>query len=224
MIFRKYSSQEIETLKWIAIISMVIDHIGFIMLGDNEVWRSIGRIAFPLFGFTMVHNFLFFTRDKKKYINRLWLFAVISQPAYTLTIKDDLNVFFILALSLSSIWLIQSIAKEERRERDKYIAYMVITILGTLMSLSTSYGIIGFLFLLSLYLGFHFKKVCILSLVFLLLLNYGNIYYAIGALLVPLIIHFSDKINIEIPRRGKWFFYLFYPLHLLIIYALHFIL
>ncbi len=224
MLFRKYSSQEIEILKWIAIIGMVIDHIGLIVLADNEAWRTIGRISFPIFGFVLVHNFLFFTKDKKKYINRLWLFAVISQPIYMLTIKNELNVFFILALSLSSIWIIQSIAKEERKERDKYIAYIVIMLLGTLISSFMSYGIIGFLFLHSLFFAFHFKKNCILSLVFLILLNYGNIYYAAGGLITPLIVHFIDKINIEIPRSGKWFFYLFYPTHLIIIYASNIIL
>ncbi|MDF2537691.1 MAG: putative rane protein [Herbinix sp.] len=70
------------TLKIIAIITMLIDHIGAILIRDNNIYnlvfRSIGRIAFPIFAFLIVEGF-YYTKNVKKYLLRLGLFALISE-------------------------------------------------------------------------------------------------------------------------------------------------
>ena len=65
-------------LKCIAVFSMLIDHIGAFLF-PSEVWmRYVGRLAFPIFGFLIVEGF-FHTRDLKKYMSRLFVFALISE-------------------------------------------------------------------------------------------------------------------------------------------------
>ena len=78
-----------QALKWIAMISMLIDHVG-IYLGrcnvDWEIWkwfRIIGRIAFPLYCFLLVEGF-FHTGDIKKYLIRIGAFALISEIPFDL--------------------------------------------------------------------------------------------------------------------------------------------
>ena len=100
-------------LKWIAIITMLIDHIGAALLelgllpkianavlGGNsfdyvmadyhfwyrfdDVLRAIGRLAFPLFCFLLVEGFLH-TKNVKKYALRLGAFALISEIPFDLT-------------------------------------------------------------------------------------------------------------------------------------------
>ena len=96
------------TLKWIAIITMLIDHVGASLLyghaaypagwlgGTRYGWgegiwsrdfymalRVIGRLAFPIFCFLLIEG-LIHTRNRWKYFSRLALFALISEIPFDL--------------------------------------------------------------------------------------------------------------------------------------------
>lgn len=77
------------TLKVIAIVSMLIDHIGAVFLSDNKypelylAARLIGRLAFPIFVFLIVEGF-YHTKDIMKYLKRLGIFAIISEIPFDL--------------------------------------------------------------------------------------------------------------------------------------------
>ncbi len=77
----------IFTLKLIAIITMLIDHIGAILLTSNpDLYlpaRTIGRIAFPIFVFMLVEGF-YHTSNIRKYLTRLGIFALISEIPFDL--------------------------------------------------------------------------------------------------------------------------------------------
>ena len=94
----KYKVLDLSALKWIALITMLIDHIAATMMQyfdiveqlfniDTEfiynVMRGIGRISFPIFCFCIVEGFIH-TRNIKKYLIRLFIFAVITEPIYDL--------------------------------------------------------------------------------------------------------------------------------------------
>jgi len=70
----KLNSSQIELFKWLAIFAMILDHVGFLLFPNEIEFRIIGRVAFPLFAFVLIHNYLFFTRDKIKFIQRLFVF------------------------------------------------------------------------------------------------------------------------------------------------------
>ena len=94
----KYKVLDLSALKWIALITMLIDHIAATMMQyfdiveqlfniDTEfiynLMRGIGRISFPIFCFCIVEGFIH-TRNIKKYLIRLFIFAVITEPIYDL--------------------------------------------------------------------------------------------------------------------------------------------
>jgi len=136
-----------STLKWIAIITMLIDHIAasfYIMYIETnnltgapvviyEVMRCIGRIAFPIFIFLLIEGFTH-TRNVGKYMLRLFLFALISEVPFDLAFMHEWyypeyqNVFFTLFLGLLSIWLIRQI--EEKWYEKKWL--IIPAILGIL--------------------------------------------------------------------------------------------
>lgn len=86
-------------LKIIGILSMFIDHYHYI-IGGPEILNIIGRMAFPIFSFSLGEGY-FHTGNFKKYFGRLFFFAIISQiPAYIFKLNYPLNIFFTLLLGL----------------------------------------------------------------------------------------------------------------------------
>lgn len=207
----------IEILKWFAIVFMALDHIGFVY--DIEFLRFIGRMSFPLFGYILVYNYLYHSSNKKKYIFRLFLFSVISQPFYNL-LFDGLNIFFSLTIALSIIYLFEQI-KFKRMQFIIFIVLMSIIVLP--ISIYLDYKIFGLLMILSFYYYLrsknNFNLVFVISSVYLLNALANPLAAVIGCFSIILIL-LMKEFFISIKRINKWIFYVFYPLHLLILYLL----
>lgn len=147
------------TLKNIAVIIMVIDHIGGTLVYEFEqrnvqnigidgfisMWmRIIGRIAFVLFAFLLTEGFVY-TSDKKKYALRLCAGAIISEIPYDLVESDrivniwDQNIFFTLLIGFYIIWILDTI-----KEKGIFIK-VVVVLLGLMLSevLRCEYGVMG---------------------------------------------------------------------------------
>ena len=73
---RLKTNLDTDLLKLIAIAAMLIDHIGGAFFPEVGVFRWIGRLAFPIFCYCMTVGLLY-TRDIKRYLGRLGLFALI---------------------------------------------------------------------------------------------------------------------------------------------------
>ena len=67
------------TLKMIAMLSMLADHIGAVLFPEQILFRVIGRLAFPIFAYTLVEGF-FYTHDIKKYVPD-WYFSIIIRDS-----------------------------------------------------------------------------------------------------------------------------------------------
>ena len=67
-----------SALQWIALITMTIDHIGFLLFPKLTILRVIGRIAMPIFVFCLAEGFIH-TKSRQKYFMRLGILAVISE-------------------------------------------------------------------------------------------------------------------------------------------------
>lgn len=98
----------------IAMLTMLIDHIGYIFFPDEMGWRIIGRIAFPIYCYGLVQGHIH-TKSRPRYLMRLLLIAVIAQIPYNMALDPGgWNVVFTLLLSaivllildkLPSLWL-----------------------------------------------------------------------------------------------------------------------
>lgn len=218
-------------IKLIAITTMVIDHVGFFFFPDLLILRIIGRLSYPLFAW-LIANGAHYTKNINKYFARLLIFAFISQPIYVLVFRtvipgfSELNVLFTLAAGLLMIIAL----KKMQNMLIKTLSVVALSALGYYMG--SDYGVIGILMVLAFYLGYRninktaFLIVPLIALPYvfyaLLYLFAGetlittNLYqlYAIFALII--ITFYNQKEGIKL----KALFYLFYPLHLLLIYLI----
>ena len=204
-------------LKWIAIVSMLIDHVGAVLFPTCEWMRIVGRLAFPIFAYLLVEGFIY-TRDVKKYMIRLGIFALISEIPFNLAFFGSLlapvhqNVFFELFVG---IWMLYLMLKSPSK-----VNQVLILIVFLLMSdwLHMDYGSWGLLMIYSYY-QLREKKVIKLVLIVLLnfLMGYSQIYA--GLAVIPIAFH-----NRELGPKMKMFFYAFYPAHLLILYFINLLL
>lgn len=208
-------------LKIIAIITMTIDHIGTIMYPNIDIFRIIGRVSFPIFAFLLVEGFNH-TSNKLKYFLRLLFFAIITQPIYDYAFNNqELNILFTFSLSfllLSSLDFIKKIINKYSKGIENYlyktVFYSLTYILFALFSLilNVDYQALGvslvFIFYLSsnIYLSF---LLYLLAVIFLAT-NTIQFYSLLSFIFIYL---YNDKKGNNI----KYFFYLYYPLHLLIL-------
>lgn len=200
------------TLKLIAVITMVLDHIGFYL--DEPILRAIGRISFPIFCFLIVEGF-HHTRSHMNYLIRLLGFAILSEVPFDLVISGTVfsfehqNVFFTLALGLASIFCL------EEMNVNRIYAIPLVIMIGASHLLHCDYGIGGVLLIIMFYLTRHSAWMRLVLSAFILYMFFGpTALYGMIAL-IPITLYNG--------KRGpavQMFFYWFYPLHLLALYLI----
>lgn len=208
-------------LKIIAIITMTIDHIGAIMYPNIDIFRIIGRISFPIFAFLLVEGFKH-TSNKLKYFLRLLLFAVIAQPIYDYAFNNqDLNILFTFSLSfllLSGLDFIKKIINKYSKGIENYlyktVFYSLTYILFALFSiiLNVDYQALGISLVFIFYLSSNIYLSFLLYLLAVIFLATNTIqFYSLLSFIFIYLYNGKKGNNI------KYFFYLYYPLHLLIL-------
>lgn len=217
-----------STLKLIAVITMLIDHIGLGVVGRltmtrpelydaYRIMRGIGRIAFPIFVFLLVegmHN----TKNIKKYALRLGVFALISEIPFDLAFHAEVleftyqNVFFTLFIGLLVIWAMDSAAGTVENKIFKMLLMAAAVAAGAWAAelLRTDYGAKGILCIAVIYLFSYDRKLQLAAGCIAFLWEWQALFA-----FIPMAFYNG--------RRGwklKYVFYIFYPLHLFLIYLL----
>lgn len=224
-------------LKMIAAAAMLIDHIGILIFTDVALFRIIGRIAFPIFAF-MIAEGCRYTKNKLRYFLTVFIIAVICQTVYYLFDKSfEMCVFVTFSLSIIVIYAMQWF------KRVLFSDYSIIgkCIAGGIFAVSVilvyiinqhfkiDYGFIGCI-LPVIVSVFDFHDTDAPQILHeadtlpnqILLMGAGLVslamqcgpvqYYSLFA--IPLLMVYSGE-------RGKYsmkyFFYIFYPVHLAVL-------
>ncbi len=223
-----------DLLKLIAIIAMVIDHIAwaFVPFGTvlGQGMHVIGRLTAPIMCFMIAEGY-HKTRDPKKYAGRLGLFALISHIPYIyldtgrLPLVHETSILFPMFLGVVAL-IINDSPKYEQAVKN------MIIILISLLSMFGDWNFIAVWWIMAFSAAYgnrrkQIKSFCIIGafmIIFNLIMNamtggwYRNLFQLGIFLAVPLISRYNGV------RRGgkgfKWFFYVFYPAHLIVIAVL----
>ncbi len=203
-------------LKWIAIITMLIDHMGAVLFPVHLIFRYIGRISFPIFCFLLVEGF-FHTRDIRKYFIRLSAFALLSEVPYDLAFRGNVldfehqNVFFTLAIGIAMMYYLEKVSNQAVLR----IVYLLIAMwISTILAADYSYK--GILLIATYYFCRNqWKEKIAIGALWNLLWNASiQGYGAVSSVFIALY-------NGEKGKSMKYFFYGFYPIHLLILYGIN---
>lgn len=82
-----------DLLKLIAMLTMFIDHAGKMLFPRYQILRIIGRIAFPIFAYTTAVGCVY-TRDPLRYLKRMTVLALITQPIYAMALRHTVPSMF----------------------------------------------------------------------------------------------------------------------------------
>ncbi len=205
-------------LKCIAIITMVIDHVGAVLFPYHMIFRCIGRISFPIFCFLLAEGF-YHTKNVPKYIIRLGLFALLSEIPYDLTFRhiylefSRQNVFFTLMVGMVLMYMLEKTNSVMVKAVDVLLAMWIAE------TLRSDYGARGIL-LIMVYYYFRDNKAMKSALGVGWNFIWTSAVQKYGAFAtIPIMMYNGEK-----GRNLKYVFYAFYPLHLLILYVISVIL
>ena len=215
-------------LKLIACLAMLIDHMAAFLPGDfmnmketlfmignkavslRMIMHFIGRIAFPLFAFLITEGFTH-THDRKKYGINLLIFALISELPWNLVHTGELfysrqNVFFTLLLGYLGLCAIDLYKNDHKKS-----IITLACLLGVSLVLRADYTCFGFGFILLLYILKDRYMMAILGCCMLPSRWIGGLAF------IPILMYNGQR-GFAKAKWTKYAFYIFYPLHLLVLY------
>ncbi len=209
-------------LKIIAMAAMTLDHIGLVLLPDYPILRVIGRLAMPIYAFLIAQGCRY-TRSRKRYFTRLFALGMLCQAVYWFA-EGSMYQCILITFSLS-VGLIGAIDRAVKEKTPAAAALALASVgaaafvcLGLPRILSGTdfaldYGFLGVLLPVAAYFGGLPWFTGVLAA---LCWESGGVqWWSLGA--VPLLLAYSG-------RKGKLrlgrFFYLYYPVHLAVIWAI----
>ena len=216
-------------LKIIAMISMVFDHVGDMFFPDAAWFRVVGRLAMPIFAFCISEGFIH-TRDKKKYLIRMGIFALISEVPFDLAFSRKVfelghqNIMLTFFIAILALFIYDKIMGDRDPQKawtskGRSLGGLVVVIGMAVIALllRSDYTIFGvgsvYLFYLLRKHDHWFRVGC--GVAYVAALRTMGYYAATGLSLIPLLMYNGKK-----GKGLKWLFYVFYPGHLLLLFVI----
>ena len=237
-----------NALKLIAAATMVADHAGVLLFPKIYALRIVGRLAMPVFAWFIAEGMIR-TRSPLRYFLRVFILAVVCQIPYIIVEGEFyLGILFTFSCSIGIMAIVRVLFFTPEKEKTRADRVLISAGLCAAVAFSyflcryvkIDYGFLGIMLPVSAYL-FRGKgarmlsfTVCLIALCTVSVADGNPLSFAdiprlvmttepepFALLSVPLIALYSGY-------RGKfgmkYFFYIFYPAHLLVIYGLSFIL
>ncbi|WP_069997380.1 TraX family protein [Cellulosilyticum sp. I15G10I2] len=216
-------------LKIIAAALMLIDHLGMVFFQDQFGYRIIGRLSMPIFAYCVAQGF-YKTTSYEKYFERMGVFAIVSQiPFWMMMYVTNpvyfnfmhFNIGFTFLGALCTLRLYKTIRNHTcDNKMINILGINVILILTTL--LRCDYGAYAICLVLVFYEFYIMRKDILLTFIMLAAATFSLFFIGradqikvqlLGLPAFLIIIALKD-----LPlKQFKYFFYIFYPLHMLVL-------
>lgn len=228
-----------DVLKYIAVFTMALNHIAYMQLfGLSAFWRELftdmGYFTAPVMCYLLVEGY-HYTKSKERYGLRLLVFAVVSQIPFRLAFHNgSLNMIFTLYFCFMILVAMERMHNAALRD--------VVCLALTMATLVCDWALVAPILTILLYRSYGDKRKTALSFIFVcavfVLLNLSSNVSEAGKVTTDIILRslasgtgilmaalavlvFYNGRRVSCGRTfSKWFFYIFYPAHLLILYLL----
>lgn len=220
-----------SVLKVIAAVAMLIDHFGASILiydpqafepyfyflgapiGLYRLCRDLGRIAFPIFCFLLTEGFIH-TSNRLRYARNLLIFALISEIPFSMMLNDlgnfqKQNTLFTLLLGFLAIWGVEYFSCRPWAQ-----VLCALAAMSAAYFLKTDYDWKGILLILIFYLFHYYRNTQVIVAGLALLWEWKACFALISIRM------YNGERGFLRGKIGKYFFYLFYPLHLILLVVL----
>ena len=217
-------------LKIIACISMLIDHLGVGIFPGVPILRIIGRLAFPIFAY-MIAEGCRYTKNKVKYLGTILAMATAFQIVYFVFMNDLYQgILVTFSLSIAIIFSLEAISSSDNP------THKLLGFVGLTAALFIGIGCPIIFKSEGFKIDYSAWGIFLPVLIYFAPRKWGKL--AVSAILLSLMSVYSDSLQwwslISVAllalyngERGKvkmkYFFYIFYPAHLVIIYIIMFL-
>lgn len=209
-------------------MSMLLDHMGLLLFPQYGFLRILGRLAFPLYAFCIAEGF-YYTSNRKRYFLQIFILGLVCQIVYFIADGSMyLGVLIAFSLSILLMWALDDVKSAIAAQRNVPRAAALFTLgiiaVGALCHfVRVDYGFVGIMLPVLAFVSD--KKWLRLGMFSLGLVALCAVIYSSGGLDVqwwslatlPLLALYNGKPG---KYRMKYFFYIFYPAHLAILYLI----
>lgn len=228
-----------DMIKYIAMLTMLLNHISTIFMDSgsflSEFFLDIGYFTAITMCYFLVEGF-HYTHSKRRYAFRLTVFALISEIPYCLAFTENgilefcgLNMLFTLLICFGILISMEHVSNPFL----KVLAVIALTLLSAISDWALLAPVFTLLFVWAGNSKVRIKAAFIISMLLFGLFNFAggvgrfptatNVLYTLGSMAgiglagIVIVCLYNGKRMEKGKRFSKWFFYLFYPVHLLLL-------
>lgn len=219
---KRFSGLTGNQLKLIAMFAMTCDHVGLQLFPDVLLLRILGRLAMPIYAY-MIAEGCRYTRSMRRYLLRLASLGALCQVVYFFALGSLYQgILVTFSLSVCQIWALDRL-QSRPTVSGRLLAggvllgvfLLCVVLPDFLPGFEIDYGLMGVLLPVLIYFGKPVQNYLLAGLI-LLGFAYGGLQWW-GLAAIPLLSVYNDQ-------RGKYnlgkLFYIYYPLHLMVIYGI----
>ena len=214
-------------LKLIAMLTMLIDHVGVYLYPDVMLLRIIGRISFPIFAY-MIAEGCRYTKNRGEYLGMIAALGVICQVVFYVAMGSlYMGILITFSLSILCIYAVDYFLKKKDFASGLLMVFTLLEVLflvkilpsmATFTDYDVDYGLVGIVLpIVVYYMPTRLWKLLSLGVLLAVMAATAPAFQwaSMGALILLLLYN---------GHRGrasmKYVFYVFYPVHLVVVYGI----
>lgn len=228
-----------DTIKYIAMVAMLVNHIGTIFLTPGtflyELFLDIGYFTAPVMCYFLVEGYRL-THSRKLYGRRLFVFAVLSELPFCLAFSHGAEVYFVAMNMIFTLFLCFLLLEVLEKEPKGFTRGLLVALL-ILASTVSDWAILAPVYTMLFYKAGQDREKQKKAFFWAAALfgafglagspewysGLQRLLYALGCMSgvaaagVCIVCFYNGRRAQRGQRFSKWFFYLFYPVHLLLL-------